>query len=84
MEALRQFLAALQAVLDIPLFYIGVTQITVATLLTVGLLVLALFYVTAWLQRLLVRGLQARGNMEVGTREALGVREWPRPVRSAP
>ncbi len=73
METLRQLLAALNLLLDLPLFHIGLTQITVATLLTVGLLVLLLFYVSNWVQRLLVRGVLARGGMEVGTREALGI-----------
>jgi len=72
METLRQLLAAINRLLDLPLFHIGTAQITVATLLTVGLLVVALIYVTAWVQRLLVRRLLARGGMEVGTREALG------------
>jgi small-conductance mechanosensitive channel len=71
-DTLRQILFFLGGLLQTPLFRLGGAQVTTASLLAIILLILALIYFTAWVQRWLVNRLLARSNLEVGTRAALG------------
>jgi small-conductance mechanosensitive channel len=72
MELLGQILSRIKEVLDILLFSAGDAPITIWTLVSLVILTLLLFSITAWLKRWIVARLLARSHVDLGVRLAIG------------
>lgn len=72
MDKFTLMLDHLKTMLDVHLFTLGSTAITLWTLLSLSILAIVLVYVSKLLKRWLVNGVLARRGMEVGVRQAIG------------
>ncbi len=72
METFLDILRHIKDFLGIPLFKLGETQLTIRALLTLVLLLMALFYITGKIRNWVVNKLLIKSEVDVGTREAMG------------
>ena len=72
MDQIFDFLEPLGAFMQIPLYSIGNTTLTLGTILYLTVLVVALFYVTGKLRMWMVEGLLSRSQVDLGVRHAIG------------
>jgi small-conductance mechanosensitive channel len=72
METISRVLEAIKDFLDIPLFRVGESHLTLWSLLYAIVFLVLLFYVTAKLRSLIVDQILAKRNVEVGVRQAMG------------
>jgi len=63
---------AIKGVLDLPVFALGGTVITLGNVVYLVVLALLLAWASGWIRRLLVRGLQRGGRVDAGLAQAIG------------
>ncbi len=72
MDQIIDFLEPVGAFMQIPLYSIGPTTITLGTVLYLTVLVVALFYVTGKLKTWMIEGLLSRSQVDLGIRHSVG------------
>ncbi|MEX0959061.1 MAG: mechanosensitive ion channel domain-containing protein [Burkholderiales bacterium] len=72
MEGILDWLGAVRHALEVPLFDVGDSQVTLWTLAYILVLIVVLFYATSVMRALIVRRLLARTSLDRGAREAAG------------
>lgn len=72
MDQTIDFLEPVGAFMQIPLYSIGPTTITLGTVLYLTVLVVALFYVTGKLKTWMIEGLLSRSQVDLGIRHSVG------------
>jgi len=68
MERLQQFFIQIKSLLDIHLFSIDKSSVTLWTLILLAILVFLLFSITRWLKVWIVTRLLAKSSVELGVR----------------
>jgi small-conductance mechanosensitive channel len=72
METINEILGSIKDFLDIPLFRLGETHVTLWAILYLVVLLVLLFYLTGKLKYFIVARLLARSSIEIGVRQAVG------------
>jgi small-conductance mechanosensitive channel len=71
-ETIKEILVSIRDFLDIPLFKLGETHVTLWAILYLVILLVMLFYLTAKLKYFIVARLLAKSSIEIGVRQAVG------------
>jgi small-conductance mechanosensitive channel len=71
-ETIKEILVSIKDFLDIPLFKLGETHVTLWAILYLLILLVLLFYLTAKLKYFIVARLLAKSSIEIGVRQAVG------------
>jgi small-conductance mechanosensitive channel len=71
-ETIKEILVSIRDFLDIPLFKLGETHVTLWAILYLVILLVLLFYLTAKLKYFIVARLLAKSSIEIGVRQAVG------------
>jgi small-conductance mechanosensitive channel len=71
-ETIKEILVSIRNFLDIPLFKLGETHVTLWAILYLVILLVLLFYLTAKLKYFIVARLLAKSSIEIGVRQAVG------------
>ena len=72
MESLQQLFLQIKSLLEIHLFSVGKSSVTLWTLVVLGILLFLLFSITHWLKVWIVKSLLANSSVEMGVRLAVG------------
>jgi small-conductance mechanosensitive channel len=71
-ETIKEILVSIKDFLDIPLFKLGETHVTLWAILYLVILLVLLFYLTSKLKYFIVARLLAKSSIEIGVRQAVG------------